>query len=148
MDGRNGRLVIVDKIEIKKSINGNYGINKILAEEELSAGAMENPSLARLFKAFFNNKMTVLIFLCYSVRHAPAEAHLNSISCFLDDLYRHMLEGDIQRRYRRKFIWLKGFIRKLPDVRLSQRGTALQLIQSLYNIFGIELRNDFKGGAK
>lgn len=152
----NEGLEIVEKIEIKKSTRA------ILAAD--SAESVERPSeqrqsdqqhsvvgdstLARLFKAYFNNKMTVLIFLCHAARHIPEGKHINSVYCFLDDVYRHMLEENVQKQYRRKFIWLKGFLRKLPNVRPAQRVTAIKWIRSLYGVFGIDLRKELGGERK
>lgn len=120
---------------------------RILGGQNRAVGC-DDLMLARLFRAYFNNKMTILIFLCYAVRHVPAAEHMNSVYGFLDDLYHHMLEGDVQKQYRRKFIWLKGFLRKLPNVRPSQRVKAIQLIKSLYDVFGIELKQKFVGEPK
>lgn len=112
------------------------------------AGIRDESSLGLLFKAYFNNKMTVLIFLCCAVRHTPEEKNMNGIYGFLDDLYHHMMEGDVQRRYRRKLIWLKGFLRKLPNVRPLQRLKAIELIRSFYDVFGIELKTVSGGDSK
>lgn len=134
------KLNILEKKEknaIKKSIKKTHPVRESERADRISDGIRENLALVRLFKAFFNNKMTVLIFLCRSGFYTPTEASLSGICYFLDDLYRHMLDGNVQRQYRRKFMWFKGFLRKLPYVRPSQRNTALRLIHSLYDCFGI-----------
>jgi len=155
MDKINDGLGLIEKTMIKKSTHCHLDISESVAVEEHTGhglaeqhSAVGDPSLARLFKAYFNNKMTVLIFLCYAVRHTPEEKHINSVYCFLDDLYRHMLEESLQRQYRRKFIWLRGFLQRLPDVRTAQRARALELIRSLYDVFGINLKNEIQGGGK
>lgn len=101
----------------------------------------DEKTLGRLFRAYFNNKMTMLVFLCSALRHKPQRQHIRSACLFLDDIYRHMLEGDLQRKCRRKLLWLKGFFRKLPHVRASQRVRALERIHSLYGVLGMEIHN-------
>ncbi len=144
----NKKLNILEKIEknaIKKSINKIQPVFRSEREDLVSDRTEENLALVRLFKAFFNNKMTILIFLCRSDFYTPTAAGLNSVCHFLDDLYRHMLDGHAQRQYRRKFIWIKGFFRKLPSVRPSQRTTALRMISSLYDCFGIDFPLEREG---
>ncbi len=144
----NKKLNMLEKIEknaIKKSITKVHPVFRGKREDLVSERTRENLALVRLFKAFFNNKMTILIFLCHSDFYTPAAAGLSSVGHFPDDLYRHMLDDNAQRQYRRKFIWLKGFLRKLPSVRPSQRTTALRMISSLYDCFGIDFPLEREG---
>jgi hypothetical protein len=101
--------------------------------------------LGQLFKGYFNNKMTVLIFLIQVKQHKPEARGINGVCCFLDDLYRHMLADSNQKRYRRVFIWLKKFVQKLPNVKTSQRGRALDFVRDLYGVFGINLQSAITG---
>ena len=80
----------------------------------------EEEMLGKLFKGYFNNKMTVLIFLIQVKQHKPEARVINGVCCFLDDLYHHMLADSKQKRYRRAFFWLKRFVQKLPNVKSSQ----------------------------
>jgi len=95
--------------------------------------------LGQLFRGYFNNKMSVLVFLIQAKQHKPDARLVSSMCCFLDDLYHHMLEARLQHRYRRIFSWLKRFLQKLPKVRVSQRSRAISFIRSLYATFGIDL---------
>ena len=107
--------------------------------------ALEEQLLGQLFKGFFNNKMTVLIFLIQVKQHKPEARVLNGVCCFLDDLYRHMLADAKQKRYRRVFLWLKKFVQKLPNVKASQRNRALDFVRALYEVFGINPKSEITG---
>ena len=105
----------------------------------------EERLLGQLFKGYFNNKMRVLIFLIQVKQHKPEARGINGVCCFLDDLYRHMLADSNQKRYRRVFIWLTKFVQKLPNVKASQRGRALDFVRDLYGVFGINLQSEITG---
>ena len=109
--------------------------------------ALEEQCLGQLFKGFFNNKMTVLIFLIQAKQHKPEARVVNGVCCFLDDLYHHMLADSKQKRYRRVFLWLKRFVHKLPNVKISQRGRALDFVQDLYDVFGIHPKSGTTGAC-
>ena len=109
--------------------------------------ALEEQCLGQLFKGFFNNKMTVLIFLIQAKQHKPEARVVNGVCCFLDDLYHHMLADSKQKRYRRVFFWLKRFVQKLPNVKISQRGRALDFVQDLYDVFGIHPKSGTTGAC-
>ena len=106
---------------------------------------LEEQWLGQLFKAFFNNKMTVLIFLIQAKQHIPEARAVNGACCFLDDLYHHMLADSKQKRYRRVFLWLKRFVQKLPNVKASQRGRALDFVGAVYEVFGINPKSEITG---
>ena len=106
---------------------------------------LEEQWLGQLFKGFFNNKMTVLIFLIQVKQHRPEARVLNGVCCFLDDLYHHMLADSKQKRYRRVFFWLKRFVRRLPKVKDSQRRSAINFVQDLYEVFGISPKSEITG---
>ncbi|MFH0985260.1 MAG: hypothetical protein V1882_06955 [Candidatus Omnitrophota bacterium] len=101
--------------------------------------------LGQLFKRYFNNKMTTLIFLIQVKQHKPETGDINGVCCFLDDLYRHMLAGSMQKRYRRVFVWLKRFFQKIPNVKTSHRGRAIGFMQSLYEVFDINPKSEITG---
>ena len=103
------------------------------------------PSLGQLFQGYFNNKMTVLIFLIQVKQHKPEAGVINGVCCFLDDLYHHMLADSKQKRFRRVFIWLKRFVHKLPNVKSRQRGRAVDFVQALYKVFEINLKSLITG---
>lgn len=107
--------------------------------------ALEEQLLGQLFKSFFNNKMTILIFLIQVKQHKPEAGGVNGVCCFLDDLYRHMLVDSNQKRYRRVFVWLKKFVQKLPNVKTSQRDRALDFVRVLYEVFGIHPKTEITG---
>jgi len=105
----------------------------------------EEEMLGKLFKGYFNNKMTVLIFLIQVKQHKPEARVINGVCCFLDDLYHHMLADSKQKRYRRAFFWLKRFVQKLPNVKSSQRGSALNFVQDLFEVFSIHPQSKITG---
>ena len=105
----------------------------------------EEQLLGKLFKGYFNNKMSVLVFFIQAKQHQPGPGAVNGMCCFLDDLYRHILEDSKQIRYRRVFVWLKGFVQKLPNVRDSQRDQAIDFVGVLYEAFGIHPKSQITG---
>ena len=107
--------------------------------------ALEEQLLGQLFKGFFNNKMTVLVFLIQAKQHKPEAWVKSGVCCFLDDLYRHMLKDSKQMQYRRVFIWLKKFVQKLPNVKASQRDRAVDFVRALYEVFGINPKTEITG---
>ena len=107
--------------------------------------ALEEQLLGQLFKGFFNNKMTVLVFLIQAKQHKPEAGVINGVCCFLDDLYHHMLADSKQKRYRRIFFWLKRFVRKLPNVKTSQRNSAIDFVQDHYGVYGIHPQSKITG---
>ena len=107
--------------------------------------ALEEQLLGQLFKAYFNNKMTVLIFLIQAKQYNPEARAVNGVCCFLDVLYRYMLADSKRMRYRRVFLWLKRFVQKLPNVKVSQRGRALDFVRALYDVFGIYPKSEITG---
>ena len=109
--------------------------------------ALEEQLLGQLFKAFFNNKMTVLIFLIQAKQHIPDARVVNGVCCFLDDLYHHMLADSKQKQFCRVFVWLKRFVQKLPNVNVSQRSRALDFVQDLYDVFGIYPKSGTTGAC-
>ena len=109
--------------------------------------ALEEQCLGQLFKGFFNNKMTVLIFLIQAKQHKPEARAVNGVCCFLDDLCHHILADSKQKRFRRVFVWLKRFVQKLPNVKVSQRGRALDFVQDLYDVFGIHPKSGTRGAC-
>lgn len=104
--------------------------------------AASDHKISHLFQSYFNNKMTLLLFLIQARGIKPNPKLIETIGYFLDDLYRHMLEGALQRRYRLVFKWLKKFFLKLPDVSIGQRDKAGDFIRAIYDVFGLHLKDD------
>ena len=101
--------------------------------------ALDEHQLSQLFKGYFNNKMTLLVFLT-QVKSLRLNGKSAQSACgFLDDMYRHMLGDGLQKKYRLVFVWLRKFFLKLPDVSIEQRNKAIGFIRSLYEVFGIHL---------
>lgn len=97
-------------------------------------------SALTLFQGYFNNKMTVML-LRLQKRNAEPDAQMSLRAViFLDDLYRHMLKSELQRNYRRIFIWLKKFYNAYPNVKPDQKRKAYEYIKLVYKIFGLELK--------
>jgi hypothetical protein len=94
-----------------------------------------------LFKGWFNNKMTVLIFL---IRHPnPKFSRIKGENqiFFLQDLEHHFLRPGKSREAGRQAIrWLKAFCRAYPNgVTERRREKALQMIRRIYDSFGFPL---------
>lgn len=108
---------------------------------------LDEHRICGLFKGYFNNKMTLLIFMIQSARFG-SDPKLAQPACgFLNDLYHHMLEPGLQKKYHLVFLWLKKFILKLPHVTRGQQNKALGFIHTLYDIFGIPLKSNIERGA-
>jgi len=108
---------------------------------------LEEQLLGQLFKGYFNNKMTVLVFLIQAKQHKPEAGVVNGVCCFLDDLYHHMLADSKRKRYRRVFLWLKRFVQKLPHVKSTQRRSAINFVQDLYEVFGVNPKSEITGAC-
>ena len=100
---------------------------------------MDERKISQLFTGYFNNKMTLLVFLAQAKTRRLNEKSASLVCGFLDDMYRHMLPDGLQRKYRLVFLWLRKFFFKLPDVTAAQRSKAIAYIRSLYEVFGINL---------
>lgn len=103
---------------------------------------MDERKISQLFASYFNNKMTLLLFLVQARKVKPHARLLESVLVFLDDVFRHMFEGRLQRRYRLIFKWLKRFFSKLPDVSMVQRDQARDFIRAIYDALGLHLKDD------
>lgn len=93
-----------------------------------------------LFQGYFNNKMTVILLRLQKRNPEPDSLLSMKAVLFLDDLYRHMLKSDLQKDYRRVFVWLKKFFSQYPHVKPSQKRKAYEYIKLIYSIFGLELK--------
>ncbi len=126
------RLSPLSKIDGRTAIRDIQERNFIVDEHKIS----------QLFIGYFNNKMTLLIFLIQARSVRPNPELIETIVRFLDDLFRHMLEVRLQKRYRLPLKWLKLFFRKLPDVSIYQRDRARYFIRAIYDAFGLHLKSD------
>lgn len=112
---------------------------KDIPRQDFSADAHK---ISHLFQSYFNNKMTLLLFLIQARGIKPNPKLVETIELFLDDLFRHMLEEALQQQYRLVFKWLKRFFLKLPDVSIDQRDKARDFIRAIYDVFGLHLKDD------
>lgn len=101
---------------------------------------MEERRISGLFRNYFNNKMTLVIFLIQNERCQLDPKLAEAVRYFLNDIYHHMLEAEAQRRYRLVFVWLKKFLDQLPVVSTKRREKAMRLVRTLYEIVGIPLK--------
>lgn len=102
---------------------------------------MDERRISQLFKSYFNNKMTLLLFLIQAKSLKPNPKLVGTVCDFLDDLFHHMLEGRTQQRYRLIFEWLMRFFKRLPDVTVYQRDKAKDFIRAIYDAFGLHLKS-------
>ncbi len=93
------------------------------------------------FAAYFNNKMTLLLFLVQAQKVKPNPALVTTVQSFLDEMFCRLGERP-RHRYRRMFQWLARFFRKLPDVTVYQRDRAKDFIRAVYDAFGLYLKNE------
>ena len=103
---------------------------------------MDEHKISQLFVSYFNNKMTLLLFLIQAKNIKPNPVLAGTVNNFLDDIFRHMFEERLQKRYRLLFKWLKRFFEKLPDVSVYQRDKARDFIRAIYDAFGLHLKSD------
>lgn len=106
----------------------------------MGSGPAHDQELGQLFQAYFNNKMTLLLFLIQGKAVKPNPGLVEGISLFLDDLYHHMLTGKNQERYRHAVEWLKSFFQTLPEASLEQRSRAKGFVRDLYDAMGMRLK--------
>lgn len=126
-------VVIDNQVQEKRAAVSERQERGFIAEER-----PVNPS----FSGYFNNKMTLLLFLIQAQKVRPNPMLVGTVHRFLDDLFFHLLAEHLRKRYRRIFQWLKRFFRKLPDVTVYQRDRAKDFIRAIYDAFGLHLKND------
>ena len=102
---------------------------------------MDEHKISQLFTGYFNNKMTLLLFLIQAGKVKLNPELVRTVRGFLDDIFRHMFEGSLQKRYRRMFKWLRLFFEKLPNVNVSQRDKAKDFVREIYDVFGLHLKS-------
>ncbi|MBU9889007.1 MAG: hypothetical protein KTQ49_03955 [Candidatus Omnitrophica bacterium] len=125
-------VVIDDQDQVKRTaVSGLRGRLPTATEEPV------DPS----FAAYFNNKMTLLLFLIQAQKVKPNPALVGTVQRFLDEMFFRLGERP-RHRYRRMFQWLGRFFRKLPDVTVYQRDRAKDFIRAVYDAFGIYLKNE------
>lgn len=101
---------------------------------------LDEKKACHLFKAYFNNKMTVFLLLIQRRRPEPDSLTAMKAVIFFDDLYRHLLPPEYQLRYARLFQWLTLFFRRFPYVKPAQKKKAIDSLRILYRLFGLELQ--------
>lgn len=104
---------------------------------------LNDQSARDIFKAYFNNKMTVILLLLQKRRVEPDSYSSLRAVLFFDDLYHHMLSSTHQRDYGKAFKWLCLFFKRFPYVKASQRKKVLAYMKIVYQLFGMELRLKF-----
>jgi hypothetical protein len=113
-----------------------------IPERQERSLVMDEHKISELFRSYFNNKMTLLLFLVQAKNVTPNPKLAETVRAFLDDLFRHMLEDRLQKRYRLIFKWLKRFFEMLPAVSVYQRDKAKDFIRAIYDAFGLHLKDD------
>ena len=92
-----------------------------------------------IFRAYFNNKMTVILLLLQKRRVEPDSYSAMRAVIFFDDLYHHMLPNAYQLSHGRVFQWLKLFFKRFPYVKPLQKRKALEYLKIIYQLFGMKL---------
>ena len=121
---------------------GKYDERTAIPDLQERSFVVDEHKISQLFTSYFNNKMTLLLFLIQAQKVKPNPVLIGTVRGFLDDVFRHMLEDRLQKRYRLVFKWLKRFFEKLPDVSVYQRDKARDFIRAIYDAFGLHLKSD------
>ena len=108
----------------------------------LRSESADDRRISELFQAYFNNKMTILIFLIQAKAYEPTPRLLEGIFRFLDDLYHHMMSEKAQEEYRDAIGWLKVFFRTVPEVSPEDREQAKGFVRGFYRAVGMQLKAD------
>ncbi len=101
-----------------------------------------------IFRAYFNNKMTVILLLLQKRRVEPDSYSAMRAVIFFDDLYHHMLQGEYQLSHGRVFQWLKLFFKRFPYVKPLQKRKAIEYLKIVYRLFGMQLSLAGSGSGK
>ncbi len=120
----------------KKALKTSYGLVRKKVTDYKPLG---DETACDLFKAYFNNKMTVI--LCLLQKRKPEPDSLASMRSviFFDDLYHHMLRSEYQVEYARVFQWLRLFFKRFPYVSPIQKRKAIEYTKIVYQLFGMKL---------
>ena len=131
-DTRNNQEI--EKIE--KEIFRKRVIPKI-SKKQVSYQPLDEETACNLFKAYFNNKMTVILLLLQKRKAEPDSLAAMKAVIFFDDLFHHMLKAEFQQSYHRVFQWLRLFFKRFPYVKPIQKRKAMEYIRVVYQLFGI-----------
>ena len=96
-------------------------------------------NLGTLFKAYFNNKMTILLMMIEHPLIARSVLSVEKQKVFLHDLYHHFLPQNVPMKYHHAFRWLNGFLNWYPEVSPKQIHTAIKMIALIYEALGFRL---------
>ena len=119
-------------LEVKKSVS----IPKL---KPIKVNTLCEESARDIFRAYFNNKMTVILLLLQKRRVEPDSYSAMRAVIFFDDLYHHMLPNAYQLSHGRVFQWLKLFFKRFPYVKPLQKRKALEYLKIIYQLFGMKL---------
>ena len=119
-------------LEVKKSVS----IPKL---KPIKVKSLCEESARDIFRAYFNNKMTVILLLLQKRRVEPDSYSAMRAVIFFDDLYHHMLPNAYQQSHGRVFQWLKLFFKRFPYVKPLQKRKALEYLKIIYQLFGMKL---------
>lgn len=112
------------------------------SKEEQQAGRrgeLAGGKLNELFRAYFNNRMMVLLMM---IEHPGISRRVHSIErqkFFLEDLYHHFLPPHCENKYRRAFEWLFRFLELYPRLGPERLYRGIQMVGLIYEAFGLEL---------
>lgn len=109
---------------------------KEIEEKEKHEKLKDLPSL---FKAYFNNKMMILLMMIEHPVIGKATLSTEKQKMFLHDLYHHFLPPNSASKCRHAFVWLDRFLKRYPEVNLKQTHNAIQMIGIIYEAFGFQL---------
>lgn len=109
--------------------------------EKREDGKLAGGGLEELFRAYFNNRMSILLMM---IEHPEISRHVLSVErqrFFLSDLYHHFLPPRCDLKYRHAFEWLFRFLEAYPDVAPRRIYRAIGMVGWVYEAFGLELPN-------
>jgi len=108
-------------------------------KREVYVEPLAGDRLEELFRAYFNNRMMVLLMM---IEHPEISRQVLSIErqrFFLDDLYHHFLPSGCPSKYRRAFEWLFRFLDVFPDITPLRIYQAIRKVELVYEVFGLKL---------
>lgn len=96
--------------------------------------------LENLFKAYFNNKMMILLMIIENPSFAKCQYAIEKQKYFLDDIYRHFFDGALCRHYHWAFRWLFAFLDIYPNWSPDKRVRAVEMISHIYTSLGFDFK--------
>lgn len=103
----------------------NQGMETLESEKETGA----------LFRAWFNNRMTVLLILIHHIQQRDPRMILK-IDFFLTDIEHHFVDSHAGKPYRYAFSYLHRYLKVYPAVTYKGSHKAVEMVRRIYEALG------------